>query len=952
MKKLFLIDAYALIYRFHYAFISNPMRNPVGVNVSAVYGFVKFLYELIDRESPEYLGVAFDPRGGNFRHKLFEQYKANRDATPEDIITATPIIKSILEALRIPILEVAGYEADDVIGTLSHRACESGEFSTYMVTPDKDYGQLVTDCSRMYKPSKSMAGYEVWGVEEVCANFGIESPRQVIDILAIMGDSADNIPGVMGIGEVGARKLIAEYGSVEGVVENIENLRGAVKTKIESSLEMMRLSKELATICTDVPIDFSPDELRVCEPDVASLRGLYVEHNFRVFLQRLDSENFHAAAIADNGGEGTVSRRSYSQLKVEVVQGSLFGDPVVVSTPAVRRVAATPPPAIVGEGVTSFRNIENREHTYMTIDTAEELEVLIDGLKSVKALAFDTETTSLEPITTKLLGVSLCADSGSAYWIPTTTEGWQGMLQMVLCDPSIDKIGQNIKFDIEVLKANGIEVQGRLYDTMIMHYLVDPEGRHSLDIMARNFLGYDMVPIEQLVGKGSRQLSMAQVPPQQLAEYACEDADITFELYNIFRPMVEERSAMELYHRVEEPLIRVLAEMELLGVKIDPEILSSIGEKLTAKITEIEEDIYTLAESRLININSPKQLGELLFEKLKLNEKAKKTKTGQYKTDEATLEALSGKHPIVAKILEYRGLKKLLSTYIDALPQLINPKSGRVHTSFNQALTATGRLSSSNPNLQNIPIREEVGREIRGAFVSGSDDCVIMAADYSQVELRIMAHMSGDKNLIAAFLADEDVHTATAAKIYGVPLNEVTAEQRRRAKMANFGIIYGISKYGLASRLEIPNSEAGELIDGYFALYPGVKSYMERTVVDARELGYVETIFGRRRYLSDINSNNGMTRGLAERNAINAPIQGSAADIMKLAMIGVNNALKASNLKARMVLQIHDEIVLEVPKSEIDAIHTILQQEMSSAATLQVPLTIEIGTANSWKDAH
>ncbi len=946
-KKLFLIDAYALIYRFHYAFITSPMRNPDGQNVSAVFGFVKFLYELLDRESPEYLGVAFDPKGGNFRHKLFDAYKANRDATPEDIILATPIIKDILRAMRIPILEVEGYEADDVIGTLSHKACQSGIFDTYMVTPDKDYGQLVSNCSFMYKPAKGGAGVEVWGPAEICEQFSIEEPRQVIDILAISGDAADNIPGVAGIGEKGAAKLLREFGSVEGILDNIEQIKGKTREKIENSEENMKLSKVLATICCEVPIEFNAEELQICNPDVTALRALYREHNFRYFLQRLESEQIHINI--ESNGSAPVAPTSYSQQKrEEASQGSLFdldGGVTVVQTPTVGNFSEA----------SDYQTISTRQHNYIAIESAEELQALVEAATALKKMAFDTETTSLDTLSAELVGISISLKSTEAYWIPLkggNIEQFLEVLRPLFESEEVAKIGQNLKYDIGVLANYGIKVKGVLRDTMLLHYLLDAEGRHSMDIMARNFLGYQPIAIEELIGRGAKQLSMSQVPAHQILDYAAEDADITLSLYEIFSPKVEERGAEELYAKIEEPLIRVLSDMEREGVKIDRDILSEAAVKLNARLSDIDREIRELSGSATININSPKQLGELLFEKLALNEKAKKTKTGQYKTDEATLEALKDRHPIVEQILEYRGIKKLLSTYVEALPELINSKTGRVHTSFNQAATATGRLSSSNPNLQNIPIREAMGRDIRRAFVARSEDWAIVAADYSQIELRIMAHLSGDEALREAFIEEQDIHTATASKIFMVTPEEVTSEQRRRAKTANFGIIYGISTFGLASRLSIPRGEARELIDGYFALYGGVKRYMESSISDAKSKGYVETIFGRRRYLADINSSNGTVRGLAERNAINAPIQGSAADIMKLAMIGVHGELQRRGLEARMLLQIHDEIVIEAPRSEIEEVKSILKEQMEGAVSLSVPLTVDIGVGKNWLEAH
>lgn len=944
--------------------------------MSAVFGFVKFLYELLDREKPEYLGVAFDPKGGNFRHKLFDGYKANRDATPEDIIYAAPIIKDILRAMRIPVLEVPGYEADDVIGTLSHRACSEHCFSTYMVTPDKDYGQLVNSCTYMYKPAKGGHGVEIWGEKEVCEHFDIQRTEQVVDILAIAGDSADNIPGVAGIGGKGAAKLVAEFGSVEGIIEGVESIKGKAKEKILASMQNLKLSKELAKICLEVPVEFCPEELEICAPNVEELREIYRRHNFRFFMQRLDSEAIHNNLGSRCDAERNIEVKKYSIQKAaqsaEAVQGSLFGDEGVSNSvePLSEEVAkaegseandrseasGVSQGRVSGEfeNAVDFATIKTREHSYSTITSPQALGELVERLRSSGVFAFDTETTSLRAVEAKLVGLSFSMERGVAYWLPVTKDDCEDYMQVLrglFADEKVRKVGQNLKYDIEILKNYNVEVRGELYDTMLMHYILDPEGRHSMDMMSRNFLGYSPMPIEELIGKGAKQLTMDRVPAHLIADYAAEDADITFELYCHFLPMVEERGAVELYTKIEEPLISVLSDMEYGGVYIDTDVLGRAAEELGGKLSQIETSIMETAGEQ-VNINSPKQLGELLFDKLKLNEKAKKTKTGQYKTDEQTLDSLRGKHIVVEQILEYRGLKKLMTTYIEALPQLVSEKSGRVHSSFNQAATATGRLSSSNPNLQNIPIREEMGREIRRAFVAQKEGWVIVAADYSQIELRVMAHLSEDSALIEAFVNDEDVHTATAAKIFGVEPSEVTKEQRRRAKMANFGIIYGISTFGLAQRLQIARGEARELIEGYFALYGGVRDYMERVVAEAKERGYVETIFGRRRYLTDINSSNAVMRSLSERNAINAPIQGSAADIMKLAMVGVSRAISSEGLSAKVILQVHDEIVIEAPEGEVARIREILVEEMENVVKLSVPLTIDIGVGSSWLDAH
>lgn len=961
MEKLFLIDAYALIFRFHYAFISRPMRNAQGLNTSAIFGFAKFVNEIIAREQPKYLGVAFDPPGGCFRRDIYPLYKANRDATPEDIIAAVPHIKTILEAMRIPILEVPKYEADDVIGTLSYKASCCGEYEVFMVTPDKDYGQLIKENVSMYKPAKGGEGIDIVGLDKVCEAYGIADPKQVIDILALWGDASDNIPGVPGIGEKGARKLVGEWGSVENIIANVDALTPKLKASILDNEEQLHLSKVLATIKLDVPIDFDPEALRIDEPDFAALRSIYIEHNFSLLLRDIDSRLFHSNALQANTLPSLSKKAGkptpYSQLAA-AGQMSLFGD-----TPALAPAALTvpPTPAILSSdgipGSNDYQTIATTSHDYHTVVTDAELAELVALLSGSEKFSFDTETSGLDPIRSELVGLSFAVKPHEAYWIPTPTVERRAhvlaLLKPLFENEKIGKIGQNIKFDMLVLlHAAGIEVRGTLYDTMIIHYLLDPEARHGMDFLSKSFLGYEPVPIESLIGKGAKQISMTEVDPATVAEYAAEDADVTLQLFHKLWPLLEEVQQTELYFKIEAPLIPVLTRMEYTGVYIDRDILGESGGMLNAEASRLEAEIREAAGVPELNVNSAKQLGDVLFEVLKIDEKPKKTKTGQYRTDEEYLQSLSEKHSVIEKILEFRGLRKLLSTYIEALPQLINPNTGRVHTSFNQAVTATGRLSSTNPNLQNIPIRDAVGREIRKAFTAPDYEHVIVSADYSQVELRIMAHLSEDPALRQAFLDGEDVHTATAAKIFGVTLDEVTREQRRRAKTANFGIIYGISAFGLATRLQIPRGEAKELIDGYFTHYPGVREYMDRTIERAREQGYVETIFGRRRYLADIRSGNSLTRSLAERNAINAPIQGSAADIMKIAMIEVDRLLRERASGARIVLQVHDELVLEVPQGEVTAVSTLVAEAMSSAAELSVPLLVEADAGTSWLAAH
>lgn len=952
MEKLFLIDAYALIFRFHYAFVHRPFRNPKGENISAVFGFFKFLGELIDREKPHHLGVAFDPKGGNFRHQLFPDYKANRSATPEDIVLAVPYIKEILKARAIPILEVSGYEADDVIGTLAIKASQTGLYDTYMVTPDKDYGQLIRPNVSMYKPAKGGQGIEIVRVEDVCANYCICNPEQIIDILALWGDAADNIPGVAGIGEKGACKLVEKWGSVENIIANAHQLPERQKNAILAGQEQLLLSKQLATIALDVPIEFEPEKLVMQQGDDSTLRILYKEQGFNMFLREMDSNNYHSNISATEVTSGAgISAAPYSRLTA--TQASLFDDPKPNLPDVVKQVEHVDVEATSGE---NFATISSTSHAYEVVDNAADLRALVATLSAYSEICFDTETTSLDAMNCDLVGLSFAVEPFKAFWVPTSAANRSEFLEILrplFENESIAKIGQNIKYDILVLRSYSVRVGGRLLDTMIIHYLLDAESRHSMDYMARALLDYNPIQIESLIGKGAKQLTMDRVAPHLVAEYAAEDADITLRLYQKLWPQLEAKDQVELYRTIEEPLINCLADVEFRGVMVDPEKLSQSAVELNLRLAQMEDQIRDVASDPGLNINSPKQLGELLFEKLDIAQgKAKRTKTGQYKTDEQTLEQFSTNHPVVAQILEYRGIKKLVSTYIEALPMLINPKTGRIHTSFNQAVTSTGRLSSTNPNLQNIPIREALGRQIRAAFVAPKGDWVLMAADYSQVELRIMAHLSGDQNLQAAFLHGEDVHTATASKIYGVAAEEVTSEQRRRAKMANFGIIYGISTFGLSQRLSIPRDEAKELIDGYFELYPGVKQYMDRVMEQAKGQGYVETIYGRRRYLSDINSSNAVMRGLAQRNAINAPIQGSAADIIKLAMTRLSAEIKRQGLESKITLQVHDELVMEVPESEVERMSALVRECMMGAADLAVPLEVEIGVGHNWLEAH
>lgn len=921
--KLFLIDAYALIYRSYYAFIKNPRINSKGVNTSAVFGFINTLEDVLKREQPTHIAVAFDPKGPTFRHEAFEQYKAQREETPEVIRQSVPVIKEIIQAYHIPILEVPYYEADDVIGTVAKQAAANG-FEVYMMTPDKDYGQLVADHIYMYRP-KFGGDYEVLGVSEVLEKYQLQSTEQVIDLLGLMGDTADNIPGCPGVGEKTAQKLLAEFGSIENLLANTDKLKGAKKKKVEENVEQIRFSKFLATIKTDVPITFDAELCKRVAPDEDRLVELYTELEFKTFINRLKGES---------------SVVSSSKEPKAAVQYDLF---------------ATEP--VVESEVSSLADINTMPHSYYLADTAEKQIALCEQLLQEKSFAFDTETEGLDPLTAGLVGMSFAIREQEAWYVPVPVNREEATdivlrLAPALQHPEIEKVGQNIKFDILALRKYGVRVKGPLFDTMLAHYLLNPELRHGMDYLAETYLKYKTVPIEDLIGpKGKKQASMRTVPIEQIKEYAAEDADVTLRLKHYFAPLLKQEGLESLFFEMEMPLIYVLAEMEATGVKLDTNALKQSSEVLSQQLSTLEDSIYDLA-GQSFNINSTKQVGEILFDKLKLDEKAKKTKTGGYSTSEEVLEKIRGKHPIVDKLLEYRGIKKLLSTYIDALPALIHPETGKIHTSFNQAVTATGRLSSTNPNLQNIPVRDELGREIRKAFIADDDDCIFFSADYSQIELRLMAHLSNDPHMVEAFCSGADIHAATAAKIYGIPVEEVTSDMRRKAKTANFGIIYGISVFGLAERLSIPRAESKELIDGYFQTYPRIKEYMEESIRVAKEKGYVETLFKRKRFLPDINSHNAIVRGYAERNAINAPIQGSAADIIKLAMIRIHQRFEAEHLKSRMILQVHDELNFNVRKEEFDRVKEIVLDCMEHVLQLRVPLIADCGEGKNWLEAH
>ncbi len=935
-NKIFLIDAYALIYRAYYAFMKNPRVNSKGLNTSAIFGFVNTIDELIRRESPTYIAIAFDPQGKTFRHEAYSEYKAQRPKTPEDIKTAIPYIKEIIDAYGIARFEVEGYEADDVIGTLSKMSQREG-LEVYMMTPDKDYAQLVDEHIFQYKPRYKSTGFDTLGIEDIKERYEVDSPLQVIDLLGLMGDSADNIPGCPGIGEKTAIKLIKEFGSIESIIENSDKLKGSVKTKVEKNREKIEFSKFLATIKIDVPLDFSVETVRRKEPDSRKVKELFEELEFKTILNR--------STIVENNSTTQQVVKGY-------VQTSLFDSQAEVSPK---------PQPVIEDSDNRLKDINTTSHKYLLVDTDDSLRTLIDDLSEASSFCFDTETTSLNTDKAEIVGISFAIESHFAYFVYFNDHNEAinklALLKPIFEDEKIEKIGQNIKYDILVLKKYGIEVKGKLFDTMVAHYLLQPDLRHNMDYMAEVFLQYKTIHFDELFGrqpqkrsKKTDNIDIRTVNINLLKDYACEDADITLQLKKIFEKDIKTHSLDNIFYEIEMPLLSVLAKIECNGVLVDDFALASSAQILKNQIGAIEREIISIAGYTL-NISSPKQIGELLFDKLNISEKPKKTKTGQYQTDEETLQKLKEKHPIVRLILEYRGIKKLLSTYIEALPLLINATTGKIHTSYNQTVVATGRLSSSNPNLQNIPVRDEKGREIRKSFIA-EPNSLLMAADYSQVELRIMAHLSGDKNMTEAFLSNQDIHAATAAKIFKVPIEQVTSDMRRKAKTANFGIIYGISAFGLSERLEIPRKEATMLIQSYFESFPDVKTYMEQSIAIAQENGYVTTLFGRRRYLADINSRNSNVRGFAERNAINAPIQGTAADIIKIAMINIDNKLTEMKLHTQMIMQVHDELVFNVPINELDEVKELVRTEMESATKLNIPLLVDIGVGNNWLEAH
>ena len=920
MKKLFFFDAYALIYRAYYAFIKNPRINSKGLNTSAVMGFVNTLNEIINKEQPTHIGVAFD-HGKTFRNEAFPEYKAQREETPEDIKRSVPIIKELLEAWHIPCLQVDGFEADDVIGTLSMKSGKIG-VETYMLTPDKDYGQLVGENVFQYRPRHG-GGYEKMGPKEVCAKYGIENTSQIIDLLALMGDSSDNFPGCPGVGEKTAVKLIEEFGNIDNLLENSDQIKGKLREKVEQHVDDIRMSKFLATIRTDVPIDLDLDALLLREPDEEKLRALFAELEFKTLADKILKKPTQTPKIV-NG------------------QLDLFGNFASEDTEIQKNA--------------DFLTLQTTPHDYQLIDNQEEMQKICDFFLTNEILSLDTETTSTNPIDAELVGLSFSVEESKAFYVPVPADRDEAqkivdIFKKVYENPSILKIGQNLKYDLEVLARYGVTLQGPMFDTMIAHYLLQPELRHNMDYMAETLLNYQTIHIDQLIGaKGRGQRSMRDLAPTQVYEYACEDADITLRLKNVLEPRLKEAGVESLFRDIEMPLMPVLAEMEMNGVCLDTKALAETSKFFTERMLQLEAHIYELA-GEAFNISSPKQVGDILFGKMKIVDKPKKTKTGQFVTSEDVLMQLRSKSPIVGEILDYRGLKKLLSTYVDALPKLINPRTGHIHTSFNQAVTATGRLSSSDPNLQNIPVRGEDGKEIRKCFVP-EPNCQFFSADYSQIELRVMAHLSGDENMIRVFREGKDLHAATAATIYKKNIDDVTRDERTKSKRANFGIIYGITVFGLAERLDISRDEAKMLIDGFFQTFPQVHDYMEKSKQTARERGYAETLFHRRRYLPDINSRNATVRNFAERNAINAPIQGSAADIIKVAMIRIHERFKAEKIRSKMILQVHDELNFSVVPEEKSRVEAIVLEEMQNAYQLNVPLVADCGWGENWLEAH
>ncbi|WP_418893554.1 DNA polymerase I [Limibacterium fermenti] len=932
-NKLFLLDAYALIYRSYYAFIRNPRVNSKGQNTSAIFGFVNTLEEVLRKENPSHIGVAFDPPGPTFRHLQAETYKAQREATPEDIKLSIPFIKQIIHAYNIPIIEVDGYEADDVIGTLAKRV-DKDKFDVYMMTPDKDYGQLTEEHIFIYKPRYGSNDFDILDDKKVMEKYQLAHPCQMIDLLALMGDASDNIPGCPGVGPKTAQKLLAEFDSVENLLDNSDQLKGALQTKVRENREQILFSKFLATIKTDVPIEINDDELARKDINENAIKEIFDELEFRTLIARVLKQTPPAPASS------------------QPIQGNLFAE--MEETPQAETPQATAPHILYSPD--DLATILTTPHTYTLIADEKEMTELNNRLCTESYVCFDTETTGMDALTSELVGMSFAVKEGEAFYVPVSPDRETAKRQVQLFKPffeheKIEKIGQNLKYDILALRKYDVVVKGKLFDTMIAHYLINPEIRHGMDYMAETYLRYRTIHIEELIGpRGKNQKSMREVDPATVLDYAAEDADVTLKLKNILAKEIHNNGLEQLLYDIEAPLVYVLADMEWTGVRLDLNALAELSEDMTKELHEVEKQIIELA-GEAFNVNSPKQIGEILFDKMKIIDRPKKTKTGQYKTSEDELEKLRNKHPIIERILEQRGLKKLLSTYVDSFPTLINPQTGKIHTSFNQTVTATGRLSSTNPNLQNIPIRDDRGRKMRKVFVP-DEGCTFVSADYSQIELRIMAHLSEDKNMVEAFNHGQDIHAATAAKIYKIPIEEVTGDMRRTAKTANFGIIYGITPFGLSERLGISRGEAKTIIDEYFTTFHDVKRYMETSIEKAREQGYVETIFGRKRFLPDINSKNGTVRGYAERNAINAPIQGSAADIIKMAMIRIFDRLSKENRKTKMILQVHDELNFNVPNDEVESVMKLIVEEMENAYKLIVPLKTDCGAGKNWLEAH
>ncbi len=966
-KKLVLIDAYALIYRAYYAFIRNPMFNAEGMNTSPVLGFVNALEEVFAKLKPTHIGVAFDGSGPTFRHKLYAEYKANRQETPEDIKQAVPVIKQVLEAYRIPVLQCPLFEADDIIGTFARNASRKG-YGVYMVTPDKDYMQLVDERVFMYKPAKSGNGPEILGPEQVCASMGLTSPLQFVDVLALMGDASDNIPGAFGIGEKGALKLVQEFGSVENLYDHLEEVSEKLREKLIKSRDRVFLSKQLARICTEVPLPHDENLFLYEEPDYDKLFELFGRLQFRDLRRKVEARRgrsgMEATPIISQPYETQLNetqpneRQAVGSQSVDIPSDKPFNGQYSLFSSGFSRPAGSGDPVQEDSGaLVPLKSLADVAHQYECLSTEPQLINLIEQLSRLDEFVFDTETTSLNPLDAALVGISFSCEEGKASYLPFPADREKAQalaerLRPLFENESIRKVGQNVKYDLSVLLRYGIEVKGELFDTMLAHYLLHPEQRHNMQFLAEKYLHYAPIPIETLIGeKGKGQRSMRDVDIDKVAEYAGEDADVTYRLYRLLKERLQEESLLEIATRIEMPLARVLSDMETEGVRLDISAMAAFADDLRADLIALESQIFKEAGMEF-NISSPQQMGMVLFEQLKISDSPKKTKTKQYSTSEEVLQGMTDLHPIIDLILEYRGLKKLLSTYADALPKLVHPVTGRIHTSFNQAVTSTGRLSSTDPNLQNIPIREERGRALRKAFVARDAAHILLSADYSQVELRLMAHISGDENMIKAFLNQEDIHASTAAKIFNVSLQEVTRDMRRQAKTANFGIIYGISGFGLAQRLRIPRGEAQALISGYFRIYPQVQRYMREAVESAQRRGFVETLFGRRRYISEIHSRNSNLRGMAERNAINAPIQGSAADLIKMAMIRIWDRLREEKLRAKMILQVHDELLFDVPIEEKERVEQIIKQEMEQVYPLKVPLLVEIGSGINWLEAH